>query len=114
MKIIGENGEKISDRKAVTDKRKNSFSELLQQRNDFSGHENRTFGPSTRVPEFEEEMSVLEVNKAILKAKREKECGVDGIPSDVFRNDTSVSFLHVLFNVFMLQALLHLTGVRAL
>ena len=29
-----------------------------------------------------------------------KTCGVDGILSDVFRNDTSVSILHVLFIMF--------------
>ena len=40
------------------------------------------------------------MHKALFKAKQEKACGVHGIPSDFFRNDTSVSFLHVLFNVF--------------
>ena len=40
------------------------------------------------------------MHKAIFKARQEKACGVDGIPSDVFLNDTSVSFLHVLYYVF--------------
>ena len=41
----------------------------------------------------------MEIHTAVFKAKREKACGIDGIPSDVFRNDCSVSFLHILFNV---------------
>ena len=41
MEVVGQNGEIISDRNAVLDKWKNSFSELLQQQNDLSGPENR-------------------------------------------------------------------------
>lgn len=57
MEVVGENGEIISDKNAVLDKWKNSFSELLQQQNDLSGPENRNTEQSTRIPEFEDEIS---------------------------------------------------------
>ena len=40
-------------------------------------------------------ITLFEVKKAIDSAKRGKACGVDLIPSDVLKNDTSVSFLHM-------------------
>ena len=54
---------------------------------------------TTRVPEFDDGISVSDVHKTSFNAKREKASGIDGLPSDVFRNDTSVSCLHILFNV---------------
>lgn len=44
-------------------------------------------------------ITVFEVRKAIFNAKRNKSPGFDEIPADVFRNDSSVSYLHILFNV---------------
>ena len=38
----------------------------------------------------------------IFKAKREKECGVNGKPFDVFRNDASLSNVLFLLNVFII------------
>ena len=42
---------------------------------------------------------IMEVEKAIDDAKLGKACGVDGIPIEVLKNDSSVLFLHSLFNV---------------
>ena len=36
---------------------------------------------------------------ALDSSKRGKACGIDAIPVDVLLNDTSVSYLHVLFNI---------------
>ena len=44
-------------------------------------------------------ISILEVKKAIDAAKRGKATGIDNIPMEVMKNDTAVSFLHVLFNI---------------
>lgn len=51
------------------------------------------------IPFFNEHISLFEVKKAIFSAKQGKACGFDNIPSEVLRNDTAVSFLHILFNV---------------
>ena len=98
MEIVGNNGEIISDRHAVLDKWKTSFSNLYQRGNDVSVNKNLDLDQVTNISEFNDAISVLEKHMAVFKAKREKACGTDGIPSDVFRNDCSVSFLHVLFN----------------
>ena len=39
------------------------------------------------------------LKKALDRSKNGKACGIDEIPIEVLRNDTSVSFLYVLFNV---------------
>ena len=98
MEIVGHNGEIISDRHAVLDRWKTSFSNLYQGGSDDSVNNNLDLDQGTNISEFHDAISVLEIHRAIYKAKREKACGIDGIPSDVFRNDCSVSFLHVLFN----------------
>ena len=48
---------------------------------------------------FNEHISIFEVKKSFRLAKNGKACGIDESPVEVLRNDTSVSFLHVLFNV---------------
>lgn len=48
---------------------------------------------------FNERISIFEVKKAISSAKIGKACGADNIPTEVLKNDTTVYFLHVLFNV---------------
>ena len=50
-------------------------------------------------PLLEDNISILEVKKAVDIAKRGKACGFDNIPSEVLHNDSTVYFLHVLFNV---------------
>ena len=98
MEIVGHNGEIISERHAVLDRWKTSFSNLYQRGSDDSVNNNLDLDQDTNISEFHDAISVLEMHRAIYKVKREKACGIDGIHSDVFRNDCSVSFLHVLFN----------------
>lgn len=50
---------------------------------------------SVRVP-FNDNSSILDVKKAIDKAKPGQ---TNGIPSEVLRNDTTVLFLHALYNI---------------
>ena len=50
-------------------------------------------------PLFEDNISILEVKKAVDSAKRGKVCGFHNIPSEVLHNDSTIYFLHVLFNV---------------
>ena len=48
---------------------------------------------------YNEHISIFEVKKAIDSVKRGKATGIDNIPAEVLKNDTAVSFLHVLFNI---------------
>ena len=48
---------------------------------------------------FNVNISMLEVKKTIDNAKKCEACGIDAIPLEVLQNDTSVSFLHILFNI---------------
>ena len=48
---------------------------------------------------YNQHISIFEVKEAIDAAKRGKASGIDNIPVEVLKNDTAVSFLHVLFNV---------------
>jgi hypothetical protein len=54
---------------------------------------------STSESTFENNISVLEVIKAVEKSKRNKAPGFDNIPYEVYKNDIAISFLHILFNV---------------
>ena len=49
--------------------------------------------------EFNNHISIFEVKKAIDGAKRGKAAGFDNIPVEVLKNDTAVSFLHILYNI---------------
>ena len=83
MEIVGHNGEMISDRHAVLDRWKTSFSNLYQRGSDDSVNNNLDLDQATNISEFHDAISVLEIHRAIYKAKREKACGIDEIPSDV-------------------------------
>ena len=52
-----------------------------------------------RQQKFNQHISIFEAEKAIDSAKRGKATGIDNIPTEVLKNDTAVSFLHVLFNI---------------
>lgn len=97
MEVLLDNGNLSNDAKDVLQKWEREFSSLLNL-------------PNTDVPEsinsesvidtdLDRYISILEVKKAIDNAKRGKAFGIDRIPVDVLKNDTSVMFLHVLFNV---------------
>ena len=78
------------------------FSGLLEERNYVSRPcESQSINGAIYIQEFQCEISVREMSTctSIFKAKREKECGVNGKPFDVFRNDASVSI--VLFLLYV-------------
>ena len=56
-------------------------------------------GQGDSVDVFNDGFSILEIKKAIDDAKYGKAFGIDEIPAEVIKNDVSVMFLHVLFNV---------------
>ena len=54
--------------------------------------------PAEHMEILESDITRLEVLKALFKAKSGKAIGYDGIPTEVLRNDTAISYLHTLFN----------------
>ena len=102
MEVILRDGTVSRDPVSVLDKWKHDFSSLLncQQADDSDeGQSTDSHNISTSDPIFNEHISIFELKKALDNSKKGKACGVDAIPSEVLCNDTSVSFLHVLFNI---------------
>lgn len=48
---------------------------------------------------YNEHINIFEVKKAVDDAKMGKAAGFDNIPTEVLKNDTAISFLHILFNI---------------
>ncbi|XP_053391507.1 uncharacterized protein LOC128554275 [Mercenaria mercenaria] len=44
-------------------------------------------------------ISILEVDRAVSKAGKNKACGIDGIPYEMYKNRVAITVLHRLFNV---------------
>lgn len=51
------------------------------------------------MPEFDSNIFISEVRKAVEMAYRHKASDFDSLPYEVLINDTAISFLHILFNV---------------
>ncbi|XP_045215299.2 uncharacterized protein LOC123565496 [Mercenaria mercenaria] len=103
MEVMSENGHIIKDKAAVLDKWKSSFSALYNVLDREDNAIEEIYAESDGALEIDETLnnniSVQEVRKAIFKAKSGKSLGFDGFPYEIFKNDTFVSYLHVLFNV---------------
>ena len=50
-------------------------------------------------PLFDDMISIFEVKKAVNDAKFKKACGIDSIPTEVLKNDTMISVVHILLNI---------------
>ena len=48
---------------------------------------------------FDEHISAFEVQQAVKEAKLNKASGIDNISAEVLKNNTAISFLHILYNV---------------
>jgi hypothetical protein len=100
MEVILPNGELSTNVDDVLFKWKHDFSSLFQNVNlsniPFNVHNIDSVHEDNLI--FNDNISILEVKKAIESANLGKACGSDNIPVEVLKNDTSVYFLHVLFN----------------
>ena len=98
LEIENEDGSIVTDQDLVLNKWKNSFSNLynssVNQNVELNCNNNDNI-----VPLFNNDISIHEIHKAIFESKKNKACGINDIPAEVFRNNTSVSVLHILFNV---------------
>ena len=48
---------------------------------------------------MDEPISIFKVPQAVKDAKLNKASGIDNIPAEVLKNDTTISYLHTLYNV---------------
>ena len=99
MEVEGESGDVDRNILNVLDRWKQDFSSLLNAANINSA----TFGNETNNedsdPFLDSHINIMEVRKVVFDAKKGKACGLDQIPYEVLCNDTSISFLHILFNI---------------
>ena len=104
MEIVNDNGEIITDSNAVLKKWETSFSALLNpapnqeinwQNIDVMQNVDNTVDESGL---FADHFTLSEVRKAIYSIKHNRAVGVDEIPGEVLKNDSTVTFLHKLFN----------------
>lgn len=100
MEVVLEDGSVSRNSKDVLSKWKDSFETLYNSNSSTDIPIDMATEPMQDVgePLFDNMLSVSEVKEAIANAKCNNACGIDGIPTEVFKNDTAVSFLHILFN----------------
>ena len=102
FEVVLDDGTISSDKQVVFERWERDFSDLLNSNaesdmNQENNHNSRT--RETTYPMLNDHISIFEVKKVIDDAKRGKSVGIDELPSEVLKNDISVSFLHVLFNI---------------
>ena len=101
MEIVLDDGSVSTNIDDILSKWKSDFSALFTGDGctDFNCHQ-----PSEKSDEiggnllFNQPISIVEVHRAVTSAHLGKACGVDNIPMVALKNDTSILFLHVLFN----------------
>ena len=101
MEVVSEGGQIENDTDAVLERWKSDFSALYNRPRSQSLDNNIDLNQRQNYVEtgINEYISIFEVKKAVNEAKRNKASGLDGIPVDVLKNDSAISFLHILFNV---------------
>jgi hypothetical protein len=90
-----------NDVNTVLEKWKNDFSKLFNSPNTTN---TGNFVPSgnhmnDNTEILNDNISILEVFNAVKQAKNGKAWGCDNIPMEILKNDCSVSFLHILYNI---------------
>lgn len=96
MEILNDDGSTTTSIDAVLDRWKVDFSKLF---NVGFEHADLNHVDNTGIMPIDERISILEVKTAVCRANRGKACGFDNIPVEVLKNDVSIAFLHVLFNM---------------
>ena len=102
IEIVKQDGSTSNSILEVLERWKHDFSKLFNCSNVDTTDNLNVATESNEVPShtsFNESISILEVKKAVESAKIGKACGFDGIPVEVLKNDSTVIFLHTLFNI---------------
>ena len=102
MEVVLEDGSVSFNISDILNKWQTDFSSLFRSANQSADCSTENHNYSSKAHEqvtYNEHISILDVKKAIDDAKKGKASGIDNIPVEVLKNDTAVSFLHVLFNI---------------
>jgi len=103
LEVVCEDGSVSTDEKMVLNKWKSEFSSLYNNSNSTGVSElsNSTCTPASAPmdPAINDNISILEVNRAVAHLKKGKAYGTDELPAEVLKNDASIAFVHVLLNV---------------
>jgi hypothetical protein len=97
--VILDDGSLSSDVDVVMSKWKLEFSSLFNNPKSDCNTDHSFVNVDESNLSYNNDISVLEVKKAIDCAKKGKANGIDEIPTEALQNDTSVMFLHSLFNI---------------
>ena len=102
MEVVEQDGSISTCTPDVLNKWKSDFSCLLDSNFKSSDSQESSISAHLKNQDFsffQENISILEVKKAVDGARRGKASGIGQIPSEVLKNDASISFLHALLNV---------------
>ena len=102
MEVVLEDGSVSFNISDILNKWQNDFSSLFRSANQSADCSTENRNDSSKAREqfsYNDHISILDDKKSIDDAKKGKASGIDNIPVDVLKNDTAVSFLHVLFNI---------------
>ncbi|MES9880125.1 MAG: reverse transcriptase family protein [Sedimenticola sp.] len=100
MEVVTDDGDVVVNQSEVLNRWKHDFCKLYKSGGNADDNSlTNENGCDTAELCFNDNISISEVRKSVFAAKKGKASGVDQIPSDVFANDTAISFLHILFNV---------------
>ena len=98
MEVVLENGSTSSNVTDILNKWKHDFSSLYNNTKGDDTASNTHYGNGMVNTPYNVRISIVEVRKAIIDAKRGKASGIDEIPSEVLKNDATILFLHALYN----------------
>ena len=97
MQVVLDDGSICEDVKTVLNKWQNDFCKLLNVDTDVQVEDNIV--NNTKNVNLDKDICILEVVKAVEKAKLGKAAGIDCIPSEVLKNDSSIYVLHCIFKM---------------
>ena len=97
MEVILDDGSTSSLHKDVLEKWKTCFSSLYDNTEPIV--DEAILDNTVQEPLFDDMISLTEVQLAVKAAKLNKASGADSIPVEIYKNDTAISCLHILFNV---------------
>ena len=113
MEVVLDDGAISYLQKDVLEKWKKSFSSLYDSTEcnteRISDETNQNNGLE---PRFDDTISIAEVQLAVKKAKNNKASRADSIPVEVYKNDTAIYCLHILFNVCFRTGNIPTDGVK--
>ena len=100
MEAVLDDGTVTYDKSQVLEKWRQDFSSLYNDTSDIACVDGQ-ISPQAVSDSYGiyEPISILEVDKAVVDAKKGKATGTDAIPCEVLKNPSAIGFLHSLFNV---------------